>query len=70
MLRGFSLSPPPPENLALLYGFLPPNYCLPKHVLTLIPKALDKHATYHFSLTASRTPVHRQHQHPHQQAYP
>ncbi len=70
MLHGFSLSPPPPENLVLLYGFLPPNYHPPKHVPTLIPKALDKHATYHFSLAVSRTPVHRQHQCLHQQAYP
>ena len=70
MLHGFSLSPPPPENLVLLYGFLPPNYRPPNHVPTLIPKALDKHATYRFSLAASRTPVYRQHQRPRQQAYP
>jgi len=47
---GFSLSPPPPENPALLYGFLPLNYHPPKPVPTLIPKALDKRVAYRFSL--------------------
>jgi hypothetical protein len=42
----------PPENPALLYGLLPPNY--PKPVPTLIPKAFDKHAAYRFSLVIRR----------------
>ena len=50
MLHDFCLSPPPPENPALLYGLLPPNYHPPKPVPTLIPKAFDKHAAYRFSL--------------------
>lgn len=50
MLHDFCLSPPPPENPALLYGLLPPNYHPPKPVPTLIPKSFDKHAAYRFSL--------------------
>jgi hypothetical protein len=50
MLHDFCLSPPPPENPALLYGLLPPNYHPPKPVPTLVPKAFDKHAAYRFSL--------------------
>jgi hypothetical protein len=50
MLHDFCVSPPPPENPALLYGLLPPNYHPPKPVPTLIPKAFDKHAAYRFSL--------------------
>ena len=50
MLHDFCISPPPPENPALLYGLLPPNYHPPKPVPTLIPKSFDKHAAYRFSL--------------------
>jgi len=50
MLLDFCISPPPPENPALLYGLLPPNYHPPKPVPTLIPKSFDKHAAYRFSL--------------------
>jgi hypothetical protein len=50
MLHDFCLSPPPPENPALLYGLLPPNYHPPKPIPTLIPKTFDKHAAYRFSL--------------------
>jgi len=50
MLHDFCVSPPPPENPALLYGLLPPNYHPPKPVPTLIPKVFDKHAAYRFSL--------------------
>lgn len=50
MLHDFCISPPPPENLALLYGLLPPNYHPPKPAPTLIPKQFDKHAAYRFSL--------------------
>ncbi|KAI0247708.1 hypothetical protein BJV78DRAFT_1243454 [Lactifluus subvellereus] len=50
MLHDFCLSPPPPENPALLYGLLPPNYHPPKPAPTLIPKTFDKHAAYRFSL--------------------
>ncbi|KAI9507871.1 hypothetical protein F5148DRAFT_1201335 [Russula earlei] len=50
MLHDFCISPPSPENPALLYGLLPPNYHPPKPVPTLIPKTFDKHAAYRFSL--------------------
>jgi hypothetical protein len=50
MLHDFCVSPPPPENPALLYGLLPPNYHPPKPAPTLIPKTFDKHAAYRFSL--------------------
>src|SRR5712671_1093909 len=46
MLRDFCTSPPP-ENPALLYGLIPPNYYPPKPVPTLI---FDNHAMYCFSL--------------------
>ncbi|KAH9972393.1 hypothetical protein BJV74DRAFT_889215 [Russula compacta] len=50
MLHDFCISPPPPENLSLLYGLLPPNYHPPKPAPTLIPKQFDKYAAYRFSL--------------------
>jgi len=50
MLHDFCISPPPPENPALLYGLLPPNYHPPKPVPILVPKSFDKHAAYRFSL--------------------
>jgi hypothetical protein len=50
MLHDFCLSPPLPENLALLYSLQPPNHHPPKPVPTLIPKTFDKHTAYQFSL--------------------
>jgi len=50
MLHDFCLSPPLPENPALLYGLQPPDHHPPKPVPTLIPKTFDKHTAYHFSL--------------------
>ncbi|KAI0058792.1 hypothetical protein BV25DRAFT_1810294 [Artomyces pyxidatus] len=50
ILHDFCMSPPPPENPAVLYGLLPPNYHPPKPIPTLNPKSYDKHAAYRFSL--------------------
>ncbi|KDQ58833.1 hypothetical protein JAAARDRAFT_154035 [Jaapia argillacea MUCL 33604] len=50
ILHNFCISPPPPENPALLYGLTPPNYRPPKPAPTLNPATWDKHAAYRFSL--------------------
>ncbi|KAL4243592.1 MYND-type zinc finger protein samB [Abortiporus biennis] len=50
ILQDFCICPPPPENPALFYGLQPPSTPAPKLVPTLIPKSVDKHAAYRFSL--------------------
>ncbi|TFK39004.1 hypothetical protein BDQ12DRAFT_630131 [Crucibulum laeve] len=50
ILHDFCLSPPPPDNPAVLYGLLPPNARPPKPTPTLNPPTFDKHAAYRFSL--------------------
>ena len=50
MLHDFCLSPPPPENPALIYGLAPPSSRPPKPLPTLAPPAFDRHAAYRFSL--------------------
>ncbi|ETW82563.1 hypothetical protein HETIRDRAFT_382653, partial [Heterobasidion irregulare TC 32-1] len=50
LLHDFCLSPPPPENPAVLYGLLPPAHRAPRLAPALNPKVFDKHAAYRFSL--------------------
>jgi len=50
MLHDYCMSPPPPENPAMIYGLTPPNTRPPKPTPTLNPTSFDKHAAYRFSL--------------------
>ncbi|KAA1467283.1 hypothetical protein DENSPDRAFT_234171 [Dentipellis sp. KUC8613] len=50
ILLDFCISPPPPDNPAVLYGLLPPNHHPAPPVPTLNPKSFDKQAAYRFSL--------------------
>lgn len=50
ILHDFCISPPPPDNPALLYGLSPPTARPQKLAPTLNPNAFDKHAAYRFSL--------------------
>ncbi|KAJ3511557.1 hypothetical protein NMY22_g15611 [Coprinellus aureogranulatus] len=50
MLHDYCMSPPPPENPAMIYGLTPPNARPPKPTPTLNPTSFDKHAAYRFSL--------------------
>ncbi|THH11760.1 hypothetical protein EW146_g7931, partial [Bondarzewia mesenterica] len=50
ILHDFCISPPSPENPAVLYGLLPLNHHPPKPLPTLNPKSFDKHAAHRFSL--------------------
>ena len=49
-LHEFCICASPPENPAILYGLIPPNYRPPKLAPTLNPHSFDKHAAYRFSL--------------------
>ncbi|KAG5640868.1 hypothetical protein DXG03_006765 [Asterophora parasitica] len=50
LLHDFCISPPPPENGAVLYGLIPPALSPPKPKPTLNPPTFDKQAAYRFSL--------------------
>jgi hypothetical protein len=50
ILHDFCMSPPPPENPALLYGLSPPSARPPRLSPTLNPQSFDKHAALRFSL--------------------
>lgn len=50
ILHDFCISPPPPENPAILYGLLPVHHHPPQPQPTLNPKSFDRHAAYRFSL--------------------
>lgn len=50
LLHDFCISPPPPENPAILYGLLPVHHHPPQPQPTLNPKSFDRHAAYRFSL--------------------
>lgn len=50
LLREFCLSPPPPENPALLYGLAPVASRPLRRTPLLNPTSFDKHAAYRFSL--------------------
>ncbi|KAF7976784.1 hypothetical protein HWV62_5624 [Athelia sp. TMB] len=50
LLHAFCLSPPPPENPAVLYGLSPPTARPARPPPTLNPAVFDKHAAYRFSL--------------------
>ena len=50
ILYDFCLSPPPPENPALVYGLTPSGYRTPKTSPALNPPNYDKHAALRFTL--------------------
>ncbi|KIL65793.1 hypothetical protein M378DRAFT_76549 [Amanita muscaria Koide BX008] len=49
ILYDFCLSPPPPDNPALVYGLSPPGYRPSKQTPALNPVIYDKHAAFRFS---------------------
>ncbi|KAF7966315.1 hypothetical protein HWV62_39179 [Athelia sp. TMB] len=50
LLHAFCFSPPPPENLAVLYGLSPPTARPARPPPTLNLAVFDKHTVYRFSL--------------------